>query len=49
MGYNLLEPILETGLRVVGEGFDKVGGLGIRHGWWDGWLDGCVETSNFDC
>jgi hypothetical protein len=56
---NHLEPMLETGSRVIGEGFGDVEGLERRHGWWDawmdvdgwtdGWVDGWVETYNLDC
>ncbi len=43
VGFNLLEPRLELGSRVFGEGFGSVDGLGCRHvdgmvGWMDGWM-----------
>jgi hypothetical protein len=38
---NLLEPRLELGPRVIGEGFGEVDGLGCRHvGGMVGWMDG---------
>jgi hypothetical protein len=44
MGFNLLEPMLETGSRVIGEGFGDVEGVwsadmvGGMVGWMDGWM-----------
>ncbi len=32
LGFNLLDPLLKTGSRVIGEGFGEVEGLGSRHG-----------------
>ena len=41
VGFKLLEPRLELGSRVVGEGLGGVEGLGwCRHGGMDGWMDG---------
>ena len=52
VGFNLLEPRLKTGSKVVSEGFGEVECLGSRHGWWVGWLDGWMDglrLLDFDC
>ena len=47
LGLDVLEPGLEVGSRVGGEGVGKVDcRAGLRHdgwvgGWMDGWMDGC--------
>ena len=47
VGFELLEPRLELGSRVVGEGSGWVEGLGwCRHGGMDGWMK--FLTSNVD-
>jgi hypothetical protein len=40
VGFKLLEPRLELGSRVIGEGFGGVDGLVCRHGGLVGWMDG---------
>jgi hypothetical protein len=54
VGFNLLEPRLELGSRVIGDRFGEVDGLGCRHGWWDGdmgmvgWMEGWMRLPNLD-
>ena len=43
LGFDVLEPVLEVGSRIGGEGVGKGDGRGLilRHGgWMDGWMDG---------
>ncbi len=54
LGLDVLEPGLEVGSRVGGEGVGKGDcQVGLRHvGWVDGWMNGWVKTglmSNFNC
>jgi hypothetical protein len=44
VGFKLLEPRLELGSRVVGEGLGGVDGLASRHcTLWDGWMEGWID------
>ena len=49
LGFDVLEPGLEVGSRVIGEGVGKVDcRVSLRHGgwvsgWMDGWMDGLMD------
>ncbi len=53
LGFDVLEPGLEVGSRVIGEGVGKCHcRVSLRHGGWvDGWMDGWMDEarSNFNC
>ena len=50
LGFDVLEPSLEVGSRVIGEGVGKGDcRVSLRHGWWvggwmDGWMDGWMKN-----
>ena len=50
LDFDVLEPSLEVGSRVIGEGVGKGDcRVSLRHGWWvggwmDGWMDGWMKN-----